>query len=345
MPPPAVNPPLAQPAPYLPPPEEPVYPPQVFRWGSPSPGLSLVPGSDHPRWDVSVDALWLERDAGTSIPLGFTSYNYGSHAMQAIGTDSLWSDDVYFPLAAGLRLQVICRTSDETAIEVTGWGLQQWSVGRSIYGDPLGESVLAHSPWLAMSSLIGGFDNELGYTYNSQVANVEINQRRKLYSFDPYRAFSWLWGFRYFSLTDDFGLSGSDLYTGNYESLDWRTSNNLIGMQIGLQWAWGWDRFQLSTEVKGGLFANAYSQHGIDSGSPLAGFQPFDISHGGTDLAGLIELSLTARYRIAPNVWVRGGYQFYGLSGLALGPRQLGGYDDSGSVGLDGLSVGMEWTH
>ena len=140
-------------------------------------------------------------------------------------------------------------------------------------------------------------------------------------------------------------MSGSDLYTGNYENLNWRTTNNLIGMQVGLQWAWGWNRFQLSTEVKAGLFANVYNQHGIDSGSPLTGFQPSDISHSGTDLAGLIELSLLARYRIGSNVWLRAGYQCYGVSGLALGPRQLGGYyDDSGSIGLDGLSVGMEWT-
>ena len=56
------------------------------------------------------------------------------------------------------------------------------------------------------------FDNSLGYTYSSQVANVEINQRFKLFSFDPYRALSWLWGVRYFHLSDDFTLSGSDLY-------------------------------------------------------------------------------------------------------------------------------------
>ena len=95
---------MAQPAPYLPPPEQPVYPPPVFGRSAPSPspglGLGLVPGADNPRWDVSVDALWLERDVGSGVLLGFTSYNYGPQPFQAIGSDSLWSDDVYFPLAS-----------------------------------------------------------------------------------------------------------------------------------------------------------------------------------------------------------------------------------------------------
>jgi len=53
---------------------------------------------------------------------------------------------------------------------------------------------------------------------------------------------------------------------------------------------------------------------------------------------------LLARYRITQSLWVRAGYQFYGASGLALGPRQLAEYDARGTVALDGLSVGLELT-
>ncbi len=187
-------------------------------------------------------------------------------------------------------------------------------------------------------------DDSLGYTYGSQIANVELNQRFKLYSFNPYRGLSWLWGVRYLHLADDLTLTGSDLYTGGHEVLDWETKNNLIGAQLGLQWAWGWDRFQLSTEAKVGLFANVYSQHGADSGSGIAGFQSFDGSHSGTDLAAIFEFSVLLRYRITSRLWLRAGYQYYGVTGVALGPRQLDGYDAAGSVGLDGLSLGAEMT-
>ena len=78
------------------------------------------------------------------------------------------------------RVQLVARITDAMAIEASGWGLQQWSVGRTIYGDTKGQTVLALSPWLPTSKIIGGFDDSLGYTYESQVANAEINQRFKL---------------------------------------------------------------------------------------------------------------------------------------------------------------------
>ena len=165
-----------------------------------------------------------------------------------------------------------------------------------------GRSVLASSSWLQTPY----FDNSLGYTYTSDVANVEINQRFKLFSFDPYRALSWLWGVRYFYLSDDFVLSGSDLYGNTDEDLNWRTKNNLIGMQLGLQWTWGWDRFQLSTEAKAGLFANVYSQQGTDSINGSASYPGFDVSHSGTDLSALFEFSLLARFRVTECMWPRG---------------------------------------
>jgi hypothetical protein len=296
-----------------------------------------------PRWDFSVDALWLERSTGRGAWLGSTDWWPGSHAPPAIPRDSLWSDDVLFPLEPGIRLQLIGQVTDRMAIEANCWGLQQWSVGRAIYGDPDGLTVLAYSPWLQTSDLINGYDDHLNYTYKSEVANVEINQRFRLNPGDPFHTVAWLWGVRYFYLSDDLALSGADITNATYETLDWKTKNNLIGMQLGLQWARGWDRFELSTEAKLGLFANIYSQEGADTVSGPSGAQPYNLSHSGTDLAFMAEISLLARYRVTSCLWIRGGYQFYYAAGLAMGPRQLGGFDTGGDVGLDGLSIGVEY--
>ena len=187
-------------------------------------------------------------------------------------------------------------------------------------------------------------DDSLGYTYSTQISNVELNQRFKFNSFDPYRGLSWLWGVRYLHLSDDLTLTGSDLWTGGHETLGWQTKNNLIGAQLGLQWALGWDRFQLSTEAKIGLFANVYSQHGTDSATGVDGFQAFDVTHDGTDLAAVFELSILLRFRVTSCMWLRAGYQYYGVTGVALSPRQLADYDAGGSVGFDGLSLGAELT-
>jgi hypothetical protein len=327
-------------------PAQPVYPtPAPPPWQpDPSPGLGLVPGATNPKWDVGVDALWLARDVGNETFLGFTGPNPASQVPPTIRSYALYSDDSLFPLQPGIRLQLVGRLSDRSAIEANCWGLQQWSVGQAVHGDHPYDTVLAYTDWLQTSNLIGGFDNELGYTYSSRIANVELNHRIKFYSPDPYRAFSWLWGVRYLYLSDDFTLSGSDKYYHDTETLNWQTKNNLIGAQLGLQCAWGWDRFQLTSEIKGGLYANPYSQRGSDSATGTAGVVPFDISHSDTSLAAIFELSILLRYRMAEHLWVRAGYQYYCVGGLALGPRQLDGYDSGGTVGLNGLSLGVELT-
>ncbi len=298
-----------------------------------------------PHWDISLDALWLSRSDDRAVHLGYTDYNPNASVPPTVNTYDLWSDNALFPLAPGLRMQLIGQVTDTMSIETTAWGLQQWSVGRTIYGDPTNYTVLAYSPWLQLPKILNdGLDNYVGYTDKSQVANVELNQRFRINPYDPFRSLSFLWGVRYFYLSDDFTLSGSDLYNAVSEDLRWQTKNNLIGLQVGVQWAWTWDRFQLSAEAKIGLFANVYSQHGTDTGV-APGFLTMDDSHSGTDLGTLVEVSLLARYRITQSLWARLGYSFYGASGLALGARQLPpGYDTNGSVALDGLSAGLEMT-
>lgn len=326
------------PYPYAPPPPGAVIVPAP----RPGPGTFItIPGLETPHWDLTVDALWLERTVGNSVGLGFTASNGNSNS-RYFGNDAMYSDDVLLPLETGVRFQISRRISDQAAIEATYWGMQQWSVGETLLADP-GDTVLAYSPWLQLSSAIGGFNNDLSYSYSSQVHNAEINERILLSAYSPYWAFGWLWGVRYFNLSDNFTLSGSDLDTGYSESLNYRTTNNLIGPQLGLQCVRGWDRFQLISEGKIGVLANFYTQQGSDAaGGNPSGFTPMDLSRSGTDVSALFELSITARFKVSQYLWLRAGYQFYAVTGLALGPRQLGGADHNGSVGLDGLSLGLE---
>lgn len=337
------------PAPYTPGPytPAPAGPPSY----TPAPGpVEHIPigALEGPKWIFAADALLLERSVGSNVPLGYTADT--GVGPPALATDTLYSGDELFNYETGVRLQLGRRFTDDIAVDAVYWGLQQWSVGRSIYGDPFGETVGANSPWTQTDKYIGYFDNFLGYTYKSTANNFELNERIMLGQSDPYHSLAWLWGFRYFNLNDNFTLSGSDLYTGDYENINWKTQNELAGLQLGLQWTKGWDRFQLVTEGKAGLFANFYNQKGnnlnssgVADGSP-AGFVPFNVSHDGTDLSGLFELSILARYRLNDFLWLRLGYQGYCMTGLALGPRQLGGYSHGGTVALDGPSIGMEAT-
>jgi len=332
---------------------QPAPPPYTPAPGGPPsyvPAPEIVPTCEGPRWRFAADALFLERTIGSNVLLGYTVYNPGSGLPQAIPTDTLYSGDEAMGLETGTRLELGRRITDNVALDAVYWGLQQWSVGRQIYGDPFGDTVLGFSPWTQTDALIGGFNNYVGYTYKSQANNVEINERIMLSQRDPYHSLAWLWGFRYFQLGERFDLSGDDLDTGDFENINWKTTNNLVGLQAGLQWIKGWDRFQLVTEGKAGLFANMYSQKGnnLDSSGVIygdpAGFVPFSVSHDGTDLSGLFELSIMAKYRLNDFLWLRLGYQGYCITGLALAARQLGGYSHGGTVEFDGPSLGLEAT-
>ncbi len=256
-------------APDVPPPAMPDVPPP----GPPAvaPAAPAVPPPPPEPWIISAEALALERTVGSSIPLGFTS---------GATTDHLLSDSAQFPMAGGFRLQISSsewKDNKTTISDFIYWGQQQGWVGRTIYGDPLGDATLAHSPWLLqISTLDGGMNDSLGYAYRSRIDNVESNDRIRLTPYDPDWNVNWLGGIRYLRWCDDFTLDGSNLAPSNSESRAIQAKNSLIGMQSGLQMLWGRDRLQLSTEAKVGLYANFYAEHATDSGSGSPAIVPSD---------------------------------------------------------------------
>jgi hypothetical protein len=326
-----------QPYPYVCPPPGPYVGPVV-----PAPVLVPVPPLPSNVWSVAVDALFLERSSSSSMPLGYTYSNTAT----PMTIDSLYSDDVPFPLAAGLRLEVSGKFDNNLTLAATYWGLQQWSVGRTIYADPYQDTVLAYSPYLQIPTLLNGVDNSLGYSYASQIENVEFNALFRLNPGDPYWQINWLWGARYVYFADQFTLTGVDTLNSATEQLGINTTNNLVGGQTGLLFLYGWSRFEWEVGAKFGLMANICRQHFTDvasepSGTP-AGFNPLNTSSSGCGLSALFEISLAARYRLSDNLWLRLGYQFYDITGLALAPRQLDGWGHGAYVALDGFSIGLQ---
>jgi len=280
--------------------------------------------------------------------LGNTFWNSSSGYYPALQTYNLHNDDTAFPLSAGMRLEIERKFDDNLTISGTYWGLQQWSVTNAVYGDPTYQSVLATSPYLQLSNLLTGqgFDDNLAYTNQSQVDNVELNASFRLSS-NPYLQLDWLVGARYLYFADQFTLTGvDDLYSAT-EQLTYGTSNNLIGAQTGLLFKQGWSRFQWDAGLKIALMANVYHQHGIDvaSGTGVpARFSPFDISNDGCGFSALFEFSLGIRVNFSDYLGFRLGYQLYDITGLAVAPKQLAGFDHGANVLLDGMSLGLQAT-
>jgi hypothetical protein len=245
-------------------------------------------------------------------------------------------------------LELSRKLTDNVTLSATYWGLQQWSVSNAIYGDPNNDTVLAYSPYLQLPTLLNGLDDTLGYTYESQIENVEANFLYRVGSQGPYWQFQWLWGVRYVNLSEQFTLTGIDDANAAVENLSSSTTNNMLGLQAGLLFVRGWDRFQWETGLKVGLMANMYRQHVTDMasepGGTPGGFMPYDVSNNGCALAGMFELTLAAKFRLTDNLWLRLGYQVYDFTGLALAPRQLSDWGHGGNVAFDGLSIGMQAT-
>ena len=63
---------------------------------------------------------------------------------------------------------------------------------------------------MQLPALFQGLDDSLGYTYASQIENVEINGLFRLNSGDPYWELDWLFGARYIYFTDQLTLTGVD---------------------------------------------------------------------------------------------------------------------------------------
>ena len=298
-----------QPGPYADPTPNPLVPPAVVP--PQAAGPILAPPGTACEWSATLDALFLERSSGGSIPLGYTFYNTVSQLPAALPAGSLSSGDTRFPFEAGLRLEISRKFDNDVTLAASYWGLQQWSSGGAVYGDPAQETVLAFSPYLQLPTLLNGLDNSLRYTYASHVENEELNAVVRLNLSDPSWEIDWLSGVRCVNLADHFTLTGSDDLNHAGEELDYHATNNLVGMQSGLFLARGWSRFQCEAGLKFGLMANIYRQRAADtaSGSPgiPAGFVPYDISHGGCGLSALFDVSLGARYRISDNFALRLG--------------------------------------
>ena len=175
--------------------------------------------------------------------------------------------------------------------------------------------------------------------------------------YNPNWECNWLLGARYLYFSDGLTLTGRDDYYNTTEQVFSDTFNNLIGAQTGLLFKHGWNRFQWDAGLKFGVLANIHRQHISNSASGpsviMQNFIPYNVANNGSDASLLFEVSLSIRYRITKNLWLRIGYQLYDITGLALGPKQLSGLNPNGighsgnfnhsdNVWLNGLLLGLQ---
>jgi hypothetical protein len=165
----------------------------------------------------------------------------------------------------------------------------------------------------------------------------------------------WLAGFRWFQWNDSLGMDGLT-GLGDGFGIDTRTSNDLYGMQVGVDTILlrSGGRFWVEGLGKAGVYYNRSGQYtSFTSTVP----DPPSIAGGtSTSRAAFVgELGVTGVWQITDRFALRTGWVAFWLNGLALAPNQLDeqclicenepirqATDTGGGVFVNGLTLGVE---
>ena len=316
---------------------------RILRW--------LLPygagGIAEPRWyDIYADVLYLERNEVSRV-VNFMSS--GISGPIALSSDSMSFNDEY-----GFRVGGAIQIGNGNALEAHYMGTFNWDA-RAQVTDAGGNLFSAFSDF--GTSPFNGFDDSDGATfasiaYGTTFHSVEMNYRQRWMAPNPRVQGSWLYGARFFELSEGFehritGRAGSTNYQiGTY--------NALIGFQVGGD---GWltiiPGLRVGGEAKVGIYGNRAKQGSTIVATSIA--NPVIESAKSRSVAFLGEAQLEAIWRISHRWTFRAGYEFLYVDGVALaienfnsGPPFVAGQrtvsiNDNGDVFYHGGFLGLEW--
>jgi hypothetical protein len=239
----------------------------------------------------------------------------------------LSTDDVTYPLEPGMRLTLGRYLTDTWMIEGTYYGAVNWDRRNGTPNFPTGANGVG--PLLPYwGPGFGAFDtgaftgsNVQTASYESQFNSGELNVRHAVWGTTTI-----LGGIRYMNLGDFFQLAASDNAnnTNSNGSGFYRTwtNNNLIGVQLGTEYAhdlW-FPRLFGSIDCRGGIYANFDEQKNLLFNSGDTYNQRSDRQ---VQFASGWDLTFTLSYLATDHLTIRGGYTFLYLDGIALAPNQL----------------------
>jgi hypothetical protein len=279
-----------------------------------------------PCWYFRGDSVWLSRSHADNHNL--TSYENLNNAKDRLNSHVLLStDDVTYPLEPGMRLTLGRYLTDTWMIEGTYYGAVNWDRRNGTPNFPTGANGVG--PLLPYwGPGFGAFDtgaftgsNVQTASYESQFNSGELNVRHAVWGTTTI-----LGGIRYMNLGDFFQLAASDNAnnTNSNGSGFYRTwtNNNLIGVQLGTEYAhdlW-FPRLFGSIDCRGGIYANFDEQKNLLFNSGDTYNQRSDRQ---VQFASGWDLTFTLSYLATDHLTIRGGYTFLYLDGIALAPNQL----------------------
>lgn len=242
-------------------------------------------------------------------------------------------------------------------LEFVAFGGGNWSQKGQMSGDSLFVPIQLKGTNEAFD---GATDSR--YTYDSWFESFELNYHVKqrmlkdrmelepngqwVRRAQPSRSLSFLAGLRYFNLDEHlnwqaFGIPDFDDDNDDEEGVyDIKTSNHMIGTQLGVSQAFETARWSLGAYLKGGMYLNMIHLE--------SAFDITDTASGATDLEGdnlawIGEASFIGKYHVTPNFSLRAGLEIMHITSTALAGQQID-FNPSGSpyigMGKDNVYMG-----
>ncbi len=271
---------------------------------------------------AEVDAIWLKRNPSKSTVLA--TLNSPGHPGRP---QLIASEDVNFDFEPGLRVRAGMMFNQCTQLEAVYFGVNNMN------GNP---ATLNRLPGpFALNSIYTVLNNTpLQYRADGQteLQSGELNLRRR--SGNGYLSTSALVGFRYLYIQDKLRLdtfgpppTGGPLA---YETTLANVRNNMFGLQVGGDVSYNCNRWQLTGNAKGLLYANFYDSIAQNVVSDPSGYflkgptyrNSSDEDKLATPGVGA-QVGLDAAFALTQNIVLRGGYQLLVLSNVAIGSEQL----------------------
>jgi hypothetical protein len=155
--------------------------------------------------------------------------------------------------------------------------------------------------------------------YNSDLQSAELSYRRYWLGYGPRVSGTYLAGFRYLRMTEDFNFNSlTDVASGtpNEGNLFWGSENDLVGFQLGgdaavclLQ------GLRFNFETKGGIYNNRF-KFAHSTNLPDPDFDDINIAAQGNQVAFAGEGKAELVADILPSWSIRGGYRVLYMSSL-----------------------------
>ena len=275
-------------------------------------------------WKADVSALILHRSSPGSQAVLFDPSS---------GGDLFDATHLKFPYAAGPRVSLIVLDCEGWGVEWNYFGVDGWSATTDIPNAslPSGTANLMVDSVTQLSLTDAHFESI------ARLYSTESNFRKPLFG-----NVSFLAGFRWLQLTDQYLAQGTSAITGNLSSETIVTHNHLYGFQVGADGTLfkEAERWRLNGFVKAGIFLNNADQ--ATSLSDPGGLGSLAVNDNHIDEASFFgETGIVGYFQITKHLAASGGYEVMFVNGVAQPVNQLSGTNLANSTATVNVSSGL----